>query len=101
MEAPLPTNAPNPPMVRLYHTNPWRLPESPSPLTVESLVYKVTHTPDKYCTCCEFVSRDDGLNGMWVVVGPYAVGDPPEFMAPGIVPTGDVFCTFCSPQDRR
>ena len=52
-----PTNAPNAPMIRLYDTNPWRLPESPRPLTLEALTYKVTHTPVNYCTCCEFVSR--------------------------------------------
>ena len=122
-------NVPNPPMVRLYDTNPWRLPESPRPLTLEALVHKVTNTPDKYCTCCEFVSRDNGINGMWLVVGPYAVGDPPEvmerwrqmqegftghlwrirvihsygahrppMMAPGIVPTGDLFLPFEVPR---
>ena len=43
-------------------------------------MYKVTNTPPNYCVCCEFVSRDMGINGMYVVVGPYAVGDPVEFM---------------------
>ena len=125
-------NVPNPPMVRLYDTNPWRLPANPRPLTLEALVHKVTNTPDNYCSCCEFVSADNGINGMWLVVGPYAIGDPPEvmerwrqmqqgwmgllwrirvihsfgahrppMMAPGIVPTGNLFFTSSSPQDRR